>query len=179
MYKCFCNRLYRMSVPTTTTEYAFSGSLCRIREFQTLDGSQFCLTVFSLSDYKHLHFPNDEYKWLIGKLYALLSTPAIKPHTSNSDVLAIKQHAFDGDYKIKFGNESLTLGPVTAFGLVKTIPFADIDVFSINKNQTVCDSKWDICTCKTCPVFERLIEFESTAATRFPERRPKSVILFQ
>lgn len=146
MNQSFCNRLYRISTPTTTTEYAFSGSLCRIREFQTMDGSHYCLTVFSLSVYKHLHFPHDEYKWLISKLYALLFPSAIKPHACNSNALTIKQQPFDGDFRIKFESDSLTSGPVTAFGLVKTVPFADVDVFSVSKNQIACDSKWDICT---------------------------------
>lgn len=113
MNQCLCHRLYCMSAPTTTTEYAFSGSLCRIREFQSLDGTHYCLTVFSLSDYKHLHFPHDEYKWIITKLYAFLSTPAMQSHVADSDVLTIKQHPFDGDFKINFGNESLKIGPVT------------------------------------------------------------------
>lgn len=177
MNQCFCNRLYRMCAPTTTAEYAFSGSLCCIREFQTVDGSHYCLTVFSLSDYKYLHFPHDEYKWLICKLYALISTSTMKSDASNSDVLTIKQVPFDSDFKIKFGNDSLTIVPVTAFGLVKTIPFADVDVFSVCKDQITCDDKWDICTCQTCPVFRRMCDFEASAREKFVHRKPVNVLL--
>lgn len=168
-----------MSAPTITNEYAFCGSFCRIRKFQTVDGSHYCLTVFSLSNYKHLHFPHDEYKWLIYKLYALLSPSTIKPHTINSEELAVEQQPFDGDIKIKFGSRKLTIGPVTALGLVKTMPFADIDVFSINKDRITCDSKWDICTCETCPVFSRLLDFEESAREKFPLRQTENIILFQ
>lgn len=152
-----------MSIPTTTTVYAFSGSLCRIHKFETADGLRYCLTIFSLSDYKHLHFPHDEFKLLIIKLYALLSTQSIFPIASKSNVLNIKQLSFDGDFKIQFGRHNLSIGPVTAFGLAKTALFADVDVFSVNKNQLTCDSKWDICTYEKCPVFNRLIEYEASA----------------
>lgn len=167
-----------MSIPTAIREYAFSGSLCRIREFETLDGLRYCLTVFSLSDYKYLHLPHDDYKLLISKLYALLSTQAIYPTASNSDVLNIKQIPFDGDFKIEIGRHMrLTIGSVTAFGLVKSTPFTDFDVFSNNKNRFTCDSKWDICICKECPVFTRLVEYEESAQKLFSVRRPVNVIL--
>lgn len=146
MKSCFCNRLYNISIPTLVAEYAFSGSLCRIHEFETEDGTRYCLTVFSLPDYRHLHFPHDEYKWMITKLYALLSTQAILPIASKSETLSIEQLPSDGDFKIIFGNHCLTIGSVTAFGLVNTTPFADVDVFSINNTSFTCDSKWDICT---------------------------------
>lgn len=94
-------------------------------------------------------------------------------------MLTIKQLPFDGDFKIKFGSDSLIIEPVTAYGLMKTNPFADIDVFSVNKNPIVCDFKWDICVCKACPVFKRLIEFESNAVIRYPECRLENVIMFQ
>lgn len=177
-YPCFCNRLYRLSIPTTILEYAFSGSLCRIREFQTMDGLRCCLTIFSLSDYKHLHFPYNEYKWLISKLYALLSTQAILPTASKTDTLSIKHLTFDGDFKIVFGNSRLNIGSVTAFGIVKTSPFTDVDDCSVNKNHFTCDFKWDICTCKTCPVFKSLIEYEATALQRFSEHKMENVIFF-
>lgn len=170
-----------MSIPTTINVYAFSGGLCRIHAFETGDGSRYCLTIFSLSDYKHLHFPHDEYKWLIRKLYAHLSTQAIFPTASNSDArklndVSIKLLPFDDDFKIKFGRHNLTIGPVTAFGLVKTSPFADIDVFSVNKkNHITCDPKLDICICKTCPVFSRLIEYEARGQRLF-HRKPENVI---
>lgn len=174
-----------MSKPTSVAEYAFSGSLCRVRKFQTVDGMRYCLTVFSLSDYKQLHFPHEEYKWLISKLYAFISTQAILKTVNNSDVqklsesvLTVNQIPFDDDFKIKFGNKHLTIGPVTAFGLVNTTPFTDIDVFSTNNNNFTCDSKWDICTCKTCPVFKRLIDFEATALIKFSQCKPVNAILF-
>lgn len=169
-----------MDTPSSISEYAFSGSLCRIHQFKTADGMRYCLTVFSLSDYKHLHFPHEEYKWIICKLYALLSTPAILPSAKYSEsVLTIKQLPFVDNFKIIFGTHCLTIGPVTAFGLVNSTPFADIDVFSVGKKHFTCDPKWDICTCKTCPVFKRLIDFEATALMRFLQRRPENVILFQ
>lgn len=175
---CFCNRLYRASEPNAITEYAFSGSLCRIREFETADGLRYCLTIFSLSDYKHLHFPHNEYNCLIKKLYALQSTQSILPSASKLNVcMVVKLIPFDCDFKIKFGNHNLTIGPVTAIGLVRTAPFDDVDVFSVNKKPFTCDSKWDICTCNSCPVFKRLIEFEACVLRRFSHRRPKNVIL--
>lgn len=191
MKSCFCNRLYRMSIPSAVTEYAFSGSLCRIHAFETKDETRFCLSMFNLSDYKHLHFPHDEYKCLIGKLYALLCTrttiatafpanPFMQKLIDNA--LSVKQIPFDGDYKIKFGDRSLTIGPVTAFGLVKTAPFTDVDVFSIistSKEYITCDPKWDICICGKCSVFKRLIDFESATAIRFSLHKPENVILFE
>lgn len=168
MNPCFCNRLYNMSIPSVINEFAFSGSLCRIREFRTADGSHFCLTIFSLSDYKHLHFPHDEYKLLIAKLYAQLSAHAIFPTACNSTMMSIKEQAFSGNFKVNFGGHRLTITPLTAFNLVKTTPFSN--VFSADDHNTkllTCDTKWDICTCKTCPVFSRLIEFEVSALKRF------------
>lgn len=67
MNRCFCYHLYN-SIPSEVHEYAFSGSLCRVHHFETVDGMRFCLTIFSLSDYKHLHFPYDEYKLLVIRL---------------------------------------------------------------------------------------------------------------
>lgn len=130
---CFCNRLYRMSEPTSVNECAFSGSLCRNREFKTDDGLRYCLTIFNLADYKHSHFPHDEYNCLISKLNILQSPNGMLPTTSNSDTLSVKQMPFVLDLKIKFGIHNLTIGPVTAFGLVKTSPFTDVDVFSVEK----------------------------------------------
>lgn len=170
-------------MPNVMKEYAFSGSLCRICEFQTVDGLRYCLTVFSLSDYKQLHFPHDEYKLLISKLHACLSTKAIFPtNTSNSDAqkldkMSIKLLPFDGDFKIEFGRHILFVEPVTAIGLVKNTPFADFDAFSADKTRFTCDSNWDICTCKTCPVFSRLIDFEAKAQQLFAHRKPENVIL--
>lgn len=168
---------------TTISEYAFSGSLCRIREFETEDGARYCLTIFSLSDYKHLHFPHDDYKLLIIKLNVLLSPHAVVPIVSDSGMsilneckLSIRQFPFDTDFKIKFGIHRLSIGPVTAFGLVKTSPFTDVDGFSVNKNHFTCDFLSDICICKSCPVFIRLIEYEANA---FLQRRPDNVIFFQ
>lgn len=92
MISCFCNRLYNVSRPSTITEYAFSGSLCRIREYETADGLRYCLTIFSLSDYKHLHFQHDEYKYLNSKLYALLLTQAIIPSASTLGVQKANEH---------------------------------------------------------------------------------------
>lgn len=183
--KCFCNRLYNISEPKTITEHVFSGSLCRTREFETSDGKRYCLIVFSLSDYKHLHFPHDEFKYLVDKLYALQSIQSISPSKSSSDVqksddilLSIKQQPFVDNFKIKFGIHSLTIGSITAFGLVKTTPFDDVHVFAVNKNNFKCDPKWDICICKNCPVFKQLIDFEATAKVKFSQKRPQDVILF-
>lgn len=168
-------------MPTAISEYAFSGSLCRISEFETLNGLRYCLTIFSLGDYKHLHFPHDEYKCIISKLQALQSPQAMLQTAINSDENApsIMQRPFDCDFKIKFGIHSLNIGPVTAFGLVKTAPFTDVDGFSVDMNQFSCDSKWDICTCKTCPVFKLLIDCEAAAVKETPQRRPENLILFQ
>lgn len=173
MIPCFCNRLYRMNIPTTITEYAFSGSLCRIRKFDTIDGSRYCLTIFSLYDYKQLHLPHDEYKYILAKLYALQSTSSIVQNSVcnlNENMPSVKQLPFDEALKIKFGKYSMTIGPVTASGLVMTMPFDDIDVFSITKSDNfTCDSKWDICACKMCPAFLRLLDFEAAAAVRKPQ----------
>lgn len=168
-----------MNTPTAINEYVFSGSLCHIREFETDDGLHYCLTVFSLYDYKYLHLPHDEYKYLINKLSEAYSTQTRLPITSKSDVLSIKQLPFNDEFKIKFENRSLTIGPVTAFGLLNTSPFANVDVYSDCKNRFICDSKWDICICKKCPAFKRLVDFEAFAATRFSQRRLENVILFQ
>lgn len=77
-----------------------------------------------------------------------------------------------------FGKHNLTIGPVTAFGLVKTAPFTFADVFSINRNQFTCDPKWGICICKMCSAFSRMINFEKSAREIFPQRKPESVIFF-
>ena len=170
-----------MKTPTTVKEYTFSGSLCRIREFETADGLRYCITIFSLSDYRQLHFPHDEYKYLICKLYALQCMRTMLPvQQLNACMLQIKQPS-SFNFQIKFGVHKLTIGSVSALGIVKTSPFADIDVFSVNNDdQFTCDSKWDICTCGTCLVFKRLIEFEATATIQFsPQRRPENFILFQ
>lgn len=168
-----------MSKPTSVNECAFSGSLCRIREFKTDDGLRYCLTIFSLADYKHSHFPHDEYNSLISKLNILQSSCAMLPTACKSDTLDVKQIPFVSDLKIKFGIHNLTIGPVTALGLVETSPFTNFDDFSVNKKKFSCDSKWDVCTCKTCSVFKRLIDFEATVMKQIPQCRPKNVILFQ
>lgn len=175
-----------MSTPTAIKEFAFSGSLCRVSEFETEDEVRYCLTIFSISDYKHLHFPHDEYKWLICKLYALQSPHTISPTLDSSmqksvdSALAVEQLPFNCELKIKFGTQrNLSVGAVTAFGLVKTAPFTDIDIFSINKNPFECDPKWDICTCKVCPVFNRLRLFEASVLERFARHGLENVILFQ
>lgn len=180
MSPCFCDRLHKTDKPTVKAEYVFSGSLCRIREFKTADCVRYCITIFSLSNYKYLHFPHEEYKLLIKKLYALLSPQSFSSTSSSAfnSSLSVKQLPFNNEFKIKFGEHNLTIGSVTAFGLVKTAPFTFVDVFSINKNRFSCDPKWDICTCKMCPVFSRLIDFEKRAREIFPHREPESVICF-
>lgn len=188
MSSCFCNRLYRTSIPPTAiTEYAYSDSLCRIREFETDDGLRYCLTVFNRNDYKHLHFPHEEYKYIVNKLNTFLSTKTIFPYEKYTEemqlndscgVMNIKQLPFDGDIKIKFANHRMTIGPVTAFGLVKTTPFVDVNIFSEIKKQFTCDSYADICTCKTCPLFNRMIDIERSALLTFSHRTPETVILF-
>lgn len=186
MKTCFCNRLYHISTPPTSiTEYAFSGSLCYIREFQTDKGSRYCLSIFSLSNYKHLHFPHEEYKYIVNKLNTFLSIPAIFPTTNISveNLMSIVQlpsdEPFDDNIKIKFGAQHrLTIGPITAIGLVKTSPFTDVNVFSENENRFTCTAAVDICTCKLCPVFKRLTDFETSALMKYPHRKPETVILF-
>lgn len=189
MNSCFCCRLYNVSIPSVTSEYAFSGSLCRICEFETIDGSRYCVTIFSLSDYKHLHFPHDEYKMLIRKLCALLSTQAIAAHDnstgqkSDDSRLTIEQLPFNGDFKIRFGILTMTIGSVTAFGLLKTTPFIfendnNNNNVSANEKHFMCDPKWDICTCKSCPVFSRLIDFEAAAREHFPNYETKNIIFW-
>lgn len=178
MKLCFCKRLYNLTTQSAISEYAFGGSLCRIREFETADGLRYCLTVFSLSDYKHLHFPHDEYKCMISKLNDLRSTQTRLANTSNSDMVTIEELPFK--FKIKFGNHSLKIGPFTAFGLLKTAPFTEIDTFPVDpEDPFTCDLRLDICTCKTCPVFKRLIDFEASALERFPQRKVENVILSQ
>lgn len=183
--RCFCYRLYHKRKPCSTTVHAFSGSLCRVQSFKTVDGLRFCLVIFSLSDYKHLHFPHEEYKWLISNLYALQSVQTILPTVNNTHeqklndgVLSVKHQPFINDFKIKFGDHSLTVGPVTAFGLVKTTPFADVDVFHVNQFTCACDPKWDICTCGKCPAFKYLVEYEATAVKEILQCRPENVFLF-
>lgn len=173
MERCLCSRLYNVKITSTIKEYAFSGSLCRIREFKTADGdeSRFCLTVFSLSDYKHLHFAHDEYKLLIAKLNALLSSQAIYPITDKSIPMFVKEIPFNGDYKINIGRHSVIIGQVTASSLVKTNPFTGGDA-----NQFMCERKWDICTCKNCPVFSRLICFETSVLRSHNHRKLVNVI---
>lgn len=179
MESCFCERLYD-SVPVVETECAFSGSLCRIRQFETVDESRYCLTIFSLSDYKHVHFPHEEYQYLIKKLYVYLSPNAIWPTrcAAVNHEPHVSQLPFQGDLKIKFGVHRLALGPITTLGLVKSAPFTYADVFSINETRLKCDSKWDICTCGTCPVFNRLIDYESKALKLFAHRKMENVFLF-
>lgn len=179
MESCFCERLYE-SNPVVETECAFSGSLCRIREFETVDETRYCLTIFSLSNYEHLHFPHEEYQCLIKKLNAHLSPNTIWPNvdTVNDHEPHVSQLPFEDDLKIKFGVHNLAVGPVTTLGLVKTAPFTYTDAFSINESRFKCDPKWDICTCGMCPVFNRLIDYESKALKLFARRKASNVILF-
>lgn len=178
MEVCFCNRLHNIDKPTSIAAYAFSGSLCYVRQFETLDGSRYCLTIFSLSDYKHLHFPHDEYKLVVSKLYALQCTQTIFPAlAANSDVTVKQERAFIDDFKISFGEHSLKVGPVTGYGLVKTAPFRIADVFSLDESPFTCNPQWDICICKRCPVFKRLFEFETTVIAKFHRRKSENVIL--
>lgn len=176
MESCFCARLYD-ACPVVETVCAFSGSLCRIREFETVDEKRYCLTIFSLVDYKHLHFPHEEYQYLIKKLYAHLSPNTIWPNAADDHEPYVSQLPFQGDLKIKFGVHNLVMGPVTTLGLVKSAPFTYADLFSINESQLKCNPKWDICTCGTCPVFNRLIDYESEALKLFA-RKATNVILF-
>lgn len=168
-----------MEAPTFIQEYVFGGSLCRICEFETLDGLRYCITIFSLSDYKHLHFPHDEYKLFISRLYMLLYPQTILPTPSNHNSSAnftIGQTPPVGDFKIKFEKQSFIVGPVTAFGLVNTAPFTDFDVSSAVKMDFACDSKWGICICERCPVFRRMCDFELSAREIFPHRKPVNIV---
>lgn len=172
MNVCHCNRLYNMSKPNVINEYAFSGSLCRVREFETADGIRFCLTIFSLSDYKHLHFPHDEYKWLISKLHACISPDhAIFQPLDKTDVLSLEQITIEGDLKVKFEGYKLFIGSLTARGLLNSSPFS-----KFYSEQFRCNMKWDICICKTCPVFIRLSEFEASAQRIFAHRKSNNII---
>lgn len=181
--KCICKRLYKVNEPTILSECAFSGSLSLVRQYETSDGLRFCLTIFNLYDYNHLHFPHDEYKLLIGYLYALQSTQTISPSKNGLDVQTFKEHflkikrcSMNGSFKIKFGKYSLTFGPITAFGLVKTSPFSEVDVFFTNNAQHfTCIPECDICVCKKCPIFKRVVEFEA----EFRHCRPENVNFFQ
>lgn len=172
-----------MSKPSSTAEYAFSGSLCNICSFETEDGIRYCLTIFSLSDYRQLHFPHDEYKHLIDKLNMLLSTHEILPDVQKinycASVLTIKQITSVGDFKIKFGDCRINIGPITTFGLVKVSPFVSVNNFAGRENNFTCNAKWDICTCGKCPVFKRLLSYEEAAKEKYPNRRLENVILFQ
>lgn len=175
-----------MNVPVTISEHAFSGSLCRIREFETIDGQRYCLTVFNLDNYRHLHFPHYEYRCLIQKLNVLLSTQAIHAacytddEKLNSSAVAIQQLPHNGDFKIKFGIHRLQIGAVSAIGLVKFSPFifSAVDSVSNVENHKMCDSQLDICVCKTCPVFLRLCDFETVALKQYPHRTPMNIIMF-
>lgn len=190
MNSCFCCRLYSVSIPSVTKEYAFSGSLCRICEFETIDGSRYCITIFSLSDYKSLHFSHEEYKIFMHKLCVLLATQAITAldtsigPKSDDSKLSIEQLPFNGDFKIKFGFMNMTIGPVTAFGLLKTTPFT-FDGNNINNCVTAnekhftCDPKWDICACKSCPVYKRLNDFEAAAKEIIPNSKTENIIFFE
>lgn len=180
MLQCLCKRLYKTDA-SEITEHVFSGSICRTCKFETEDGVRYCLTIFSVSDYKHLHFPHYEYNWLIFKLYSLQSPHAIFPNVQKviDNALSVEQLPFSSDLKIQFGKwRNLTVGRVTAFGLVKTTPFTDIDVFSINKKPFTCDPNLDICICKTCPIFKRLIGWESSVLKGFARHRLEYVNLF-
>lgn len=175
MKSCFCCRLYGVSIPSVTREYAFSGSLCCIREFEIMDGSRYCLTIFSLADYKTLHFPHDEYKILMRKLSEHLSTQTIAASKKSNDCrLSVEQLPFNGDYKIKIGIWNMAIGTLTAFGLLKTMPFTNVI-----DNSVTCDSKWDICACKSCPVFQRLKDFETAANEYIAYRKPENIIFFE
>lgn len=169
MNRCLCNRLYRQDKPTAVHEYAFSGSLNRVREFETLDGSRYCLTVFSLADYKHLHFPHEEYKELACKLHRAVSqqTSAVtKPEISSSSSpsqIAANQIPCSEDFELKFQSYRMRVGPITAFGIVKTAPFERYNTVDANKHSSMLSSwmsKYDICICGSCEVFKRLIDFE-------------------
>lgn len=170
-----------MCAPTAIAEYVFSGSLCRIRKFETYDGLRYCITIFSVSDHKHLHFAYEEYKLLISKLYMLLTTQTTLPPTKTTNntnaQINITQLPFDGEVKITFEKNCLTIGPVTAFGLLSTMPFTDFDVSSDSKKHLTCDSKWDICICKTCQVFKRMCDFEARACELFPHRKTENIVL--
>lgn len=168
-----------MSKPTVIHKHAFGGSLCCIREFQTTYGIRCCLTIFSLSDYKILHFPHYEYKCIINTIFTHLSTETKinNPNDSDVQVFTIKQLPF-GELKIKIGEYTLKVGPVSAFGLLKHTPLSDFDSFTDKSatNWNVCDSKWDICICKTCPVFKRLIEYEARARQITRQSKPQNVL---
>lgn len=188
MELCLCNRLYNVNVSATISEHAFSGSLCRIREFETVDGKRYCLTVFNLGNYKHLHFPHYEYRCLVQKLNVLLTTQAIL-HAScytdeeklNGHAMTIQQLPHNGDFKIKFGIHRLQIGIVSAIGLVNFSPFdaSASDTVSSVENHKTCDSQLDICVCKTCPVFLRLCDFEAAVLKRYPHRTSMNIIMFE
>lgn len=136
---------------------------------------RYCLTIFNISDSKHLHFPHDEYKLLCRKLYALQSTRTIFP--SGSDLVRVKEQLHG--FKIKFGSYTMRIGPVTAIGLVNTTPFTDVDVFSSIKPDFTCIPELDLCVCKSCPVFKRLYDLEAVVLNVPEPPRLKNVLMFK
>lgn len=176
MKPCFCNRFYNMRKPTAINVYAFGGSLCRVREFKTDDGSRFCLTIFSLSSYNYLHFPHDVYEMLIRRLHMHIYKRAIDiPTTSKSNLLNIKELTAAGNFEIKFAGYCMSVGVLTAIGLENTSPFSNAAFYTDGKPFS-CERKWDICTCQKCPVFIRLLDFEMSARELLAQRKAVNVI---
>lgn len=153
-----------MSAPTAMREFAFSGSINRVREYKTeMDGSRYCITVFSLHDYKYLHFPHEEYMELISKLYAATSPQTLAINTiPKKTSLIINQIPFTENFELRFGCYKLQIGPVTAFGIIRTAPFGDycIQGNDYSSRSLTCMPKYDICVCGSCTVLKRLTDFE-------------------
>lgn len=179
MRHCFCCRLYNKCIQKASiieNEYAFSGSLCRIRQFETMNGMRYCITIFSLCDYKQVHFTHYEYKYLIQKLYAQLNTRSIHPAANDyENAIDVIYSPTNNKFKINLGAFNVIISPVTAFGLVMTMPFNDVNVFSDNTGLSTCHSNIDICSCRTCPLFKRLIDFEAAAIDRFGSKTDECI----
>lgn len=162
MEKCLCNRLYGGIEPFAIKTYAFGKSLCRIREFETLDGSRYCLTLFRLYDYKYLHLPHEEYMHTINKIRKLYTPHAFWHLEIRDDPDITVKQLSNGQYNIKFGCISMHFGKGTAYWLQCSAPFLD-------KRPITCCVQLDVCACEMCPAFDRLIKYEVATKRIFDE----------
>lgn len=151
MEYCGCKNFFQTNL-ILEKKHVFSGSLCRIRQFQP---ERYCLTIFSLGDKKHLHFSHEEYFYLIENLYNYILPKIISlKHLNNPNDLLIEQLILQKGLKIDFEKFSLHIGPITLFGLVYTAPFLPVLKYE-------CNEKWDICICGLCDCYKRLLDFEA------------------
>lgn len=179
MKGCHCPRLYALKKPDLVVEYVFRDTLCRIREFKTDDGLRYCLTLFDLLNCKHVHFQYAEYKSLISELWAQTTMQTIRYSeematrtTTNPILSVVPPFVITDDFKIKLGKHNLNIAAVTGFGLIKTSPMDERDVYcNESKNIPACDFELEICTCKGCTLYSRLNAAEVIALNRAAERR--------